>query len=60
MTKKKPPNECEWEELKLYDRCTCNEYNWEEQPCSYMEELHNKQCFCTCCPHHIRECMEDI
>jgi hypothetical protein len=54
-----PPEEEHWEELGLYDRCTCLEYEW-VTICPYSadvwEELHG----CECCPYHAQECSWNI
>ena len=57
---KKPPDEELWEELKLYDRCTCNEFNWEESICPFLFEIYDEEYLCTCCPFHQQACRDDI
>jgi len=57
---KKPPDEDQWEELKLYNRCTCLEYDWEEIPCPFILDIFEEEENCTCCPFHQQQCGDDI
>ena len=54
-----PPDEEQWEELGLYDHCTCYIYNW-ETICPYDYEMYDEERECECCPFHSRGCFEDI
>jgi len=56
----KPPDKEKWKELGLLDKCTCKEYEWEEEVCPYIEEIHEKETLCRCCPYHVQDCLWSI
>jgi len=56
----KPPNEETWEELKLYDKCTCKDYEWEITICPYVADIYDENIECNCCPYHQQRCGDDI
>ncbi len=60
MKPKNPPDENEWEALGLYDRCTCLEYEWEDDICSYSHQIFDDESLCKCCPYHHQECYWNI
>jgi len=54
-----PPDN--WEDMEEFeDRCTCDEYEWEEDVCPFSEEIHEELEYCTCCPYCRQECFNDI
>jgi len=56
---KKPPKD--WEDLPEFkDRCTCKEYEWEENVCPYQDEINDKIYVCNCCPFCHQQCADDI
>jgi hypothetical protein len=57
---KQPPDN--WEDIKEFeDRCTCDEYEWEEHNCPFSEEiLDDPEDYCTCCPYCAQECSYNI
>ena len=58
---KQPPEN--WEDIKeLYDHCTCNEYEWEEQICEYSEiwQDSDTEDYCNCCPYCSQECSYNV
>jgi len=55
-----PPEEDKWQELRLYDRCTCLEYDWQPYICPYACEFYDDEAECTCCPYCENNCGSDI
>jgi len=51
-----------WEDIEeLNDHCTCDEYEWEEQPCPYSEEINeDHEDYCNCCPYCTQDCLDNI
>ena len=55
----KPPDN--YEDLPEFeDRCTCNEYDWEEHECPYGVEINEDYELCVCCPFCEQNCADNI
>jgi hypothetical protein len=59
MNLKPEPSEEDWEEMGLYDRCTCLEYEW-DTICPYSADVWDELLECECCPYHSQECHWNI
>jgi len=59
MALKQPPEN--WDDIEgVLTRCTCDEYEWEEQSCPYSEDIDGVyDHFCKCCPSCTKSCSDN-